>query len=627
MALLFGTKSGEKRRHVDSVDAAMAVHIVGQEHHRHDQEVIGSLCRLGDSGSPHESIEYCVDEKRVRREIANSNERRRMQSINAGFQSLRSLLPQSEGEKLSKAAILQQTTEYIYQLEQEKSRLVAQNCHLKRLVGPLKKDLLDPSIPMSPEHINEVTVGSTDLVLSDSEKPQPDKEKRKGVLTGEAYSRAVDRLRKEVNESRALLEAERKLRLKLEEQIHALEAQLHLQIDVPEVDASEITAHILGRKPLLQPKLEKEEAAMDEDSDLIAAARSATSQSSASGSSSNHHGVPSGAKWGNAKKTCLALPATTTSTASVITSGQQRRNVITSAAGLSRQSTTEPPASDASVGVGDSSAGDASAGVDPNQPVQFLTPQGTLMTSLPAHLVLDDRPNRYPSSSSSQRCEPGSLLEAAMMAEPKVEVELASRVPSPALSLTMTTGPGSPSSLPVLSFQLPPHLAHLSQLAASDGSSSPIAVLQHGGDVDGVTFVDIDGQLSSDSKSYLAATSRQNLETIVEAIRHLEGDHLFNDDASCSRNTQLVQVEIDSEAIGCSLVVTSAQNESGDESLNGQEGNLQLTISEDQEVGEMITVTSTEDSGIQQEPQETVHDTDSNGESTTKTNVIVVKQM
>lgn len=41
----------------------------------------------------------------------------------------------------------------------------------------------------------------------------------------------------------------------------------------------------------------------------------------------------------------------------------------------------------------------------------------------------------------------------------------------------------------------------------------------------------------------------------------------------------------------------------------------------------MITVTSTEDSGIQQEPQETVHDTDSNGESTTKTNVIVVKQM
>ncbi|CAD6998370.1 unnamed protein product [Ceratitis capitata] len=41
-------------------------------------------------------------EKRMRREIANSNERRRMQSINAGFQNLRSLLPRHEGDKLSK---------------------------------------------------------------------------------------------------------------------------------------------------------------------------------------------------------------------------------------------------------------------------------------------------------------------------------------------------------------------------------------------------------------------------------------------------------------------------------------------------------------------------------------------
>lgn len=43
-------------------------------------------------------------EKRIRREIANSNERRRMQSINAGFQSLRTLLPGHEGEKLSKVS-------------------------------------------------------------------------------------------------------------------------------------------------------------------------------------------------------------------------------------------------------------------------------------------------------------------------------------------------------------------------------------------------------------------------------------------------------------------------------------------------------------------------------------------
>lgn len=52
------------------------------------------------------------NEKKMRREIANSNERRRMQSINAGFQSLRSLLPHHEGEKLSKVSL--EYTQLIY---------------------------------------------------------------------------------------------------------------------------------------------------------------------------------------------------------------------------------------------------------------------------------------------------------------------------------------------------------------------------------------------------------------------------------------------------------------------------------------------------------------------------------
>lgn len=49
------------------------------------------------------------DEKKMRRQIANSNERRRMQSINAGFQSLRQLLPHHEGEKLSKVSHSEKT--------------------------------------------------------------------------------------------------------------------------------------------------------------------------------------------------------------------------------------------------------------------------------------------------------------------------------------------------------------------------------------------------------------------------------------------------------------------------------------------------------------------------------------
>ncbi|CAG0914500.1 unnamed protein product [Notodromas monacha] len=55
------------------------------------------------SSSPKTQME---EEKRMRRVIANSNERRRMQSINNGFNSLRNLLPHQEGEKLSKFSFL-----------------------------------------------------------------------------------------------------------------------------------------------------------------------------------------------------------------------------------------------------------------------------------------------------------------------------------------------------------------------------------------------------------------------------------------------------------------------------------------------------------------------------------------
>ncbi len=63
------------------------------------------LCTFsnGNQGkSPGNGKGNAENDKRLRREIANSNERRRMQSINAGFQSLKTLLPHHDGEKLSK---------------------------------------------------------------------------------------------------------------------------------------------------------------------------------------------------------------------------------------------------------------------------------------------------------------------------------------------------------------------------------------------------------------------------------------------------------------------------------------------------------------------------------------------
>jgi len=77
--------------------------------------------------------------------------------------------------------------------------------------------------------------------------------------------------------------------------------------------------------------------------------------------------------------------------------------------------------------------------------------------------------------------------------------------------------------------------------------------------------------------------------------------------------------------------------QSGDETItDGQGSNLQLTISEDQEVGEMITVTSEEaivEDGHEEEVVTAGQSTRDNGEATAEilghpeSNVIVVKQM
>lgn len=72
------------------------------------------------------------EERRVRRQIANSNERRRMQSINNGFMSLRTIIPDGHDEKLSKAAVLQQTANYVRQLEKDKLDLIKEIDRLKR---------------------------------------------------------------------------------------------------------------------------------------------------------------------------------------------------------------------------------------------------------------------------------------------------------------------------------------------------------------------------------------------------------------------------------------------------------------------------------------------------------------
>ncbi|XP_073989627.1 transcription factor cropped isoform X7 [Rhodnius prolixus] len=347
----------------------------------------GIACRLGGERSespvsarvhhtPAVTGSGMEQEKRIRREIANSNERRRMQSINAGFQSLRTLLPHHEGEKLSKAAILQQTAEYIYQLEQEKTRLLSQNCHLKRLLN---------------QHEGEAS--------ATSKKRKADSDIEVDTNVAGSTNDLID--------VRVQLDRERRLRMLLEDQVRSLESQLY-----PE-RIREITQQV--------------QLQYQQRDDI------------------QHHKLEEGG--------------------AVIT--PMRREALGGAA--------ETVAAVANLQVVSANA---------LQPVAHTETVIATVTSPPTS-------PRLP-----------SILEAAIKAEPKVEVE---RLPSP-------------------------HSVHEERM--------------------------------SQARVYLASTSRQNLETIVEAIRHLEGDNLFSDS---------------SEAAGAGGTTNGENGATSDEVSLPQEAPLALT--------------------------------------------------
>uniref|UniRef100_A0A667ZW68 Transcription factor AP-4 n=1 Tax=Myripristis murdjan TaxID=586833 RepID=A0A667ZW68_9TELE len=170
-----------------------------QQFKKSEKDVIGGLCSLASIPLSPETAQD--QERRIRREIANSNERRRMQSINAGFQSLKTLLPHTDGEKLSKAAILQQTADYIFTLEQEKTQLLQQNNQLKRLIQEFNGS--SPKRRRAEE--KDEGIGSPDTL-----------EEEKG-----------EELRREMLELRQQLDKERAARMVLEEQVRSLDSHLY----------------------------------------------------------------------------------------------------------------------------------------------------------------------------------------------------------------------------------------------------------------------------------------------------------------------------------------------------------------------------------------------------------------
>ncbi|XP_049303196.1 helix-loop-helix protein 11-like [Bactrocera dorsalis] len=205
-------------------------------------------------------------EKRMRREIANSNERRRMQSINAGFQNLRSLLPRHEGDKLSKAAILQQTSQYIYELENQKTQLLNQNSQLKRQLGLHESNTAgassgagEVSTPGSSETLNSGNVAIKKRKLTDniinlqtisdssdeglgSMSPEPTTLLNAGGGNVNAKSQVIIAhnvaTSKELSEMKKQLEKERRMRTMLEEELQMIKRQLYSVATAPAASTS-----------------------------------------------------------------------------------------------------------------------------------------------------------------------------------------------------------------------------------------------------------------------------------------------------------------------------------------------------------------------------------------------------
>ncbi|XP_055709605.1 transcription factor AP-4 [Phlebotomus papatasi] len=399
------------------------------------------------------------NDKKMRRQIANSNERRRMQSINAGFQSLRLLLPHHEGEKLSKAAILQQTAEFVFNLEQDKNRLMSNVSYLREL---LLKNNINPDLPTVSVSSTGTTATTSTVsgkkrkldnvmtmqTISDSSdeglgsmSPEPltfvtVMTKPSGAITTTTSASAASTnsiLAKEVVDLKHQLEIERRQRMMLEDQLRQLECQVY-----PERLSREerIYQH--------QEVIEHTDNLRVDDVDMVDGPEDGVE-------------VVEEEDDEDESTTISLLPEDSMTKVSL---SQLQLHQTHDLQDMQVVSLDSLPATGQNVVV--------------CSPVEEISIEETRVVS-PSRVVVEkvEEVVEKAEISTKQRLQP--ILEAVIKAEPKVEVE---RI-----------------------------------------SNSPVSL----------TVVKSEDSAAAQSRMYVTSTSRQNLETIVEAIRHLEGDHLFGE--------------------------------------------------------------------------------------------------
>lgn len=126
-----------------------------------------------------------------------------MQSINAGFQMLKNLIRPQDGEKLSKASVLQQAVERIRRLEMERAFLLAENKRLEHLVccSRVSSTGYDDDAPTTKHKKTDTESSDEGVSMMAVEEPP-----------------AVDNLQRQLVELHQRLECERQTRSLLEQQ-------------------------------------------------------------------------------------------------------------------------------------------------------------------------------------------------------------------------------------------------------------------------------------------------------------------------------------------------------------------------------------------------------------------------
>ena len=327
------------------------------------------------------------------------------------------------------AAILQQTAEYIYQLEQEKTRLLSQNSQLKRLYSLSQQGLTSPSSGGG-------SSGSTNL--SDQDATSPRLKKKRMNPTNVSLENTADLMKSSsggeadsgastVSELSIQLHNEQRLRQRLEERLKTLEQAAAAQ-------ASNITT---VNAPPVAPQQQTQ--------------------------------PPS-----------VAAPTPSGPPANLLPTQPLKMEVVAAAAVAEKQ-----------------------------QQQQTTT---TVVKTQPPTI--------------SARPPPGTILLADKNGM-QVKVEAVHGLPT--IPVTMSSSEVSVAL----------KAEELKQTPSSVTTVSALPQTQQGGQQGGTTrsFIVTTGNPSAAGVTASAASlpaasnSKQNLDSIVEAIRHLEGDHLFSDDS------------------------------------------------------------------------------------------------